>query len=194
MFILAAPLLAITLERALTARRAMGLGLLLWVSSLPWLLASEMRPNLPLARGHIRTIFGVPREQQYLVNQPDLEAPYLRAASDLARLDCHDVALAATEDTWSHPIVAFARLHGLPLRVHYVFVDNETRVLEQRPPTCALLAIDRDSAWTPGPPYSSQLLSWRMPRVTLWLPESQHSLVPDSAAARVPGRDSRGSR
>jgi hypothetical protein len=170
LFILAAPLVAVTLERALPGRRAIGVGLLLWLGSLPWLLASEMRPILPLARGPLWTIFAVPRERQYLVNQPDLEAPYLRVASDLARVGCRDVAVATTEDTWSHPIVAFARLHDVRLRLYYVFVDNETRTLEQRPGTCALLAIDREPGWTPGPPYSDQVLSWRMPRVALWLP------------------------
>jgi hypothetical protein len=170
LFILAAPLLAVTLERAMPGRRALGVGLLLWLGSLPWLLASEMRPLLTLPRWHMRSIFAVPREQQYLVNQPDLEAPYVRAAVDLARLGCHDVALAATEDTWSHPIIAFARMHGVQIRVHYVFVENESRALERRPAACALLEVDREPGWTPGPPYSDQVLRWRMPRVALWLP------------------------
>ena len=178
LFILAAPLVAVTLERVVSGRRALGIGLLLWMGSLPWLLVSEMRPILPLGRGHLRTIFGVPRERQYLVNQPDLEAPYLRVASDLARLGCRDVAVAATEDTWSHPLVAFARLHDVRLRMYYVFVDNETRTLERRPATCALLAIDREPGWTPGPPYSDQVLSWRMPRVALWLPTASTSREP----------------
>jgi hypothetical protein len=170
LFVLAAPLLAVTLERAMPGRRALGVGLLLWLASLPWLFASEMRPLLTLPRWHMKSIFAVPREQQYLVNQPGLEAPYVRAAVDLARLGCHDIALAATEDTWSHPITAFARMHGVPLRVHYVFVENASRALERRPDTCALLEVDREPGWTPGPPYSDQVLSWRMPRVALWLP------------------------
>jgi hypothetical protein len=170
LFILAAPLVAATLERTMPARRIALLGLLLWVGSLPWLLASEMRPLLTLPRSHLLSIFAVPRERQYLVNQRDLEAPYLRAAEDLARRGCREVAVAATEDTWSHPIVAFARMHDLRLRIHYVFVENETRALEERPPACALLEIDRELGWKPGPPYSAQVLAWRMPRVALWLP------------------------
>ena len=176
LFILAAPLLAVTLERAMPPRRALGIGLLVWLGSLPWLLASEMRPLLTLPRWHVRSIFAVPRERQYLVNQPDLEAPYRRAALDIARQGCHDVALAANEDTWSHPIVAFARMHGVQLRVHYVFVENESRALERRPATCALLEVDREPGWTPGPPYSDQVLRWRMPRVALWMPQAAHSL------------------
>jgi hypothetical protein len=170
LFILAAPLVAATLERAMAPRRVLAMGLMLWLGSLPWLLASEMRPLLTLPQWRLKSIFGVPRERQYLVNQRDLEAPYLRAASDIARLGCRDVAVAATEDTWSHPIVAFTRMHGVQLRVHYVFVENETRMLERRPPACALLEIDREPGWTPGAPYSDQVLSWRMPRVALWLP------------------------
>ena len=85
-----------------------------------------------------------------------------------ARLGCH-ARTAATEDTWSHPIIAFARMHGVQLRVHYVFVENESRALERRPATCALLQVlDREPGWTPGPPYSDQVLRWRMPRVALW--------------------------
>jgi hypothetical protein len=170
MFILAGPLLAATLERAMPAPRALRVGLLLWLGSLPWLLASEMRPLLNLPRWHLRSIFSVPRERQYLVNQPDLEAPYLRAATDLARLGCSELAVVGTEDTWSHPILAFARMHGVRLRLHYVFVENETRALEQRLPVCALLEIDQGPDWRPGPPYADYLLSWRMPRVALWLP------------------------
>jgi hypothetical protein len=56
------------------------------------------------------------------------------------------------------------------LRVHYVFVENASRALERRSDTCALLEVDREPGWTPGPPYSDQVLSWRMPRVALWLP------------------------
>jgi hypothetical protein len=172
LFILAAPLVAATLERAMPPRRLALLGLLLWVGSLPWLLASEMRPLLTLPRAHLLSIFTAPRERQYLGNQRDLEAPYLRAAEDLARRGCSEVAVAGTEDTWSHPLVAFTRMQGLPLRIHYVFVDNETRALEERVPVCALLEIDRQPGWTPGPPYSAQVLSWRMPRVALWLPST----------------------
>jgi 4-amino-4-deoxy-L-arabinose transferase-like glycosyltransferase len=63
LFILAAPLLAVTLERAMPGRRALGVGLLLWVGSLPWLFASEMRPLLTLPR-HLRRAARatVPRE------------------------------------------------------------------------------------------------------------------------------------
>jgi len=170
LFVMAAPLVAATLERAVSARLAVLLALLLWLGSLPWLLANEMRPVLTRPRSRLVSIFGVPRERQYLVNQRELEAPYLRAAADLARLGCSELAVAGTEDTWSHPIVAFARLHGLQLRVHYVFVDNETRALEERPPVCGLLEIDREPDWRPGPPYADQVLSWRMPRVALWVP------------------------
>jgi hypothetical protein len=169
-FVMAAPLAAVTLERAVSARLAVLLALLLWLGSLPWLLASEMRPVLTLPRLQMVSIFSQPRERQYFVNQRDLEAPYLRAAAELARRGCRELAVAATEDTWSHPIVAYARLYGVQLRVHYVFVDNETRTLEERPPACGLLAIDREPDWRPGPPYSDQVLSWRMPRVALWVP------------------------
>ncbi len=173
LFILAAPLVAVTLERAMPARLAMGVGLLLWLGSLPWLLASEMRPLLTLPRWHMASILTVPRERQYLVNQPDLEAPYRRAAVDLARLGCHDIALAATEDTWSHPITAFARMHDVHLRLNHVFVENASRALERRLPACALLEVDRQPGWTPGPPYANLVLRWRMPRVALWEPGPQ---------------------
>ncbi len=173
LFILAAPVLAVTLERAVSARHAVLLGLLLWLGSLPWLLANEMRPVLTLPRSRLVSIFGISRERQYLVNQRDLEAPYLRAAADLARLGCSELAVAGTEDTWSHPIAAFARMRGVQLRVHYVFVENETRALEERPPACALLEIDREPDWRPGPPYLELVLSWRMPRVALWLPPTR---------------------
>lgn len=170
LFILMAPAIAVSIERAISARRALGVGLVLWLGSLPWLLGSQMRPVLTLPPWHLKSIFSVPRERQYLVNQRDLEGPYLRAAADLARLGCGDVAVASSEDSWSHPIVAFARLEGVQPRIHYVFVDNETRTLERRPAACALLEIDREPGWTPGPPYSELTLSWRMPRVALWLP------------------------
>ncbi len=170
LFVLAAPLAAATLEHALPARRALAVGVLLWVASLPWLLASEMRPVLALPGSRGRSILSEPRERLYLVNQPDLEAPYLRAAGDVARLGCADVAVAGNEDIWSHPLTAFARSRGIRPGVHYVFVENETRALERRPAACALLEIDREPGWRPGPPYAEYVQSWRAPRVALWLP------------------------
>lgn len=170
-FVLAAPLSGALLSRYAGGWRAVALALLLWVGALPWLVANQMRPLLSLAETRLTyaapSIFAVPRERQYL--EEEASAVYLRVLGDLARENCVDLVLVGGEETRAYPLVAFARARGLDLRLAYVFVQNETGVLETRPRACALFAAEEQPAdWRPEAPYDSLELRWRAGRFALW--------------------------
>ena len=68
-----------------------------------------------------------------------------------------------------YPLVAFARAQELDLRLYYIFVENETRQRETRPPICALFVAEQQAVgWLPGFPYDSFELLWRDGSFALW--------------------------
>ena len=194
-FVLAAPLTGMLLSRYAVGWWGAALALLLWVGALPWLVANQMRPLVSLAQTSLTyaspSIFTVPRERQYL--EEEVSAVYLRVVGDLAREDCADLVLAGGEETRAYPLVPFARARGLDLRLSYVFVKNETVVLEERPRACALFAAEEQPAdWRPGAPYDSLERRWRTGRFALWqAPRPHHqprALTGDSTRAELSPR------
>jgi hypothetical protein len=172
-FILGAPLVATSLQSLLVGWRAGALTLLLWLASLPWLVANNMRPLLPIPETRLTfaagSIFSLPREEQYF-SQATARA-YWRVIDDLAQSGCTDLGLVGDENTRVYPLVPFARTRRLDLRLYYVFVKNETRELETTPPICALFVAELQPAgWQPGPPYQSSELRWSEGRFALWQP------------------------
>lgn len=170
-FVLAAPLVAITLQPLGRGWRAGALAILLWTASLPWLIANNMRPLVALPETRLsfasQSIFRRPREQQYLDDAT--AAVYWRVLRDLARAGCTDLGLVGREDTRVYPLVPFARAQELDLRLHYLFVANETRQPQTRPRVCALfVAEQQEVGWLPGFPYDSFELLWRDGRFALW--------------------------
>jgi hypothetical protein len=177
-FILAAPLIGVVLEPYLTRPRAIVVGVLLSVAALPWVLANQMRPILPLPETRFTyaapSIFAVPRTEQYF--GADITMIYRRVIDELAVAGCSDLGIVGDEETRAYPLTPLARSRGLDLRVHYVFVRNATAALEQRPPLCALLvAEDQPAGWRPGTPYDALELEWTAGRFELWRPPQGQS-------------------
>jgi hypothetical protein len=172
-FILAAPLVATTLQSLLIGRRAAALTVILWLASLPWLLANNMRPLLSIPKTRLTfaagSIFRVPREDQYF-GQATARL-YWRVVDDLAQSGCSEVGLVGDENTRVYPLVPFARARGLDLRLYYVFLKNETRELETHPPLCALfVAEEQPAGWQPGFPYQRFELRWSAGKFAVWAP------------------------
>lgn len=170
LFVLAGPIVAAALGPVLSDGRRALLGVALWISAVPWLIANETRPLMPIrALTQAGSILEVPRERQYFIEDPGIEAAYGRVLADLVRTGCRIVGVAGGEKTGVYPLMPLARARGLQLELHYVEVENETRVLEVRPPICALLVEEHPADWRPGPPYDGLSLAWRDERVALWL-------------------------
>ena len=170
-FILAAPLLGALLQPLTPGWRSPALAACLWVGSLPWLIANQMRPLVNLPETSLTyaspSVLTVPRNQQYFGKE--IADVYLRVIGDLARAGCNDLALVGGEETRVYPLFPFARAQGLDLRLHYVFVQNETRNLEEDPRACALfVAEEQPAGWRPGPPYGALELRWSVERFALW--------------------------
>jgi hypothetical protein len=170
LFVLAAPLVAAVLGRSLPARATAGLGLTLWCLSLPWLLVNESRPLVSLKALTVTPgILETPRERQYFVEDLEIEQPYRRVVEALTRRRCARLGVAGVEKTGIYPLVPLTRQRGTHLELWYIGVPNETRVLEERPQVCAILADGQAPDWRPPPPYETMRLAWRTERVALWL-------------------------
>jgi len=170
-FILAAPLLGTLLQPLTPGWRSPALAACLWVASLPWLIANQMRPLVNLPETSLTyaspSVLTVPRNQQYFGKE--IADVYLRVIRDLARAGCNDLALVGGEETRVYPLFPLARAQGLDLRLNYVFVQNETRNLEERPRSCALfVAEEQPAGWRPGSPYAALELRWSVGRFALW--------------------------
>jgi hypothetical protein len=171
LFILAMPLVAVTIESITTARQRLGLGLLLWVAAVPWLVANRTRPLVTISQWGSRSIFTTRRERQYFADHPGLWRPYVLAVKDLVRVDCTVLGVSSDEQAWTYPLLPMTRARGLDLRVQFAFVENETREFGGKdPPPCALLAVYRPPDWRPPAPYDQWRLVWRESRVSFWLP------------------------
>jgi hypothetical protein len=194
LFVLAGPLVAVTLGAVLSNRLKTVLGLTLWAASLPWLLANETRPLVP-----IRTftqspgIFQTSRAHQYFTEDPGIEKSYRRVVADLVAAGCRRLGVAGGEKTGVYPLVQLARARGITLALEYVSVENETRILEDTVPACALLVEEHPADWQPTSPYEPFTLRWRDDRVGLWLAAGRPPPPPrPTGPARSPGSDSAG--
>jgi hypothetical protein len=171
LFILAMPLVAIAVTSITTARQRFGLGLLLWVAALPWLVANRTRPLVTVSRWGNASIWTTPRERQYFADHPSFWRPYALAMNDLGRVGCTVLGVSSDEDAWTYPLLPMARSRGVDLRVQFAFVENETREFGGKDsPPCALLAVYRPPDWRPPAQYQTWRLVWRESRVGLWLP------------------------
>ncbi|MGH2373610.1 MAG: ArnT family glycosyltransferase [Gemmatimonadales bacterium] len=186
LFLLAGPLVAVALGPMLTGNRKAFLGLALWVAALPWLVANESRPLLRIrALTQTPSILATPRAHQYFVEDAGIEAPYRRVVADLVRTGCDTLGVAGGEKTGVYPLVPLARAHGLRLKLIYVNVDNETRILEEHPRICALLVEEHGADWRPEPPYDALKLAWRDERVAFWV-DGAYSTVSGTGAGQQP--------
>jgi hypothetical protein len=181
LFLLAAPLVGTLLQPFTVGWRTPALALFFWLASVPWLVANQMRPLVTLPETRLTysspSIFTVPRERQYFGE--DVTAVYLRVVRDLARTGCIDLGLVGGEETRVYPLFPFARARGLDLRLYYVFVQNETRELEEHPRLCALFVTEEQPVgWQPGLPYDTLELQWSDGRFTLWQPPHHVRPVP----------------
>ena len=170
-FLLAAPLAGTLLQRFAVGWRAWVLSGVFWLAALPWLVANQMRPLVSLPDTRLTYaapgVFSTEREQQYFGK--DITRVYERVLDDLAQRGCSDLGLVGGEETRAYPLFPFARSRGLDLRLHYLFVKNQTRDLEERPDICALfVAEEQPEGWRPAPPYDSLELQWREGRFALW--------------------------
>ena len=99
LFALLAPFVGLVAAKALDRRIALGIGMLLLLCSLPWLLEGQPRS---VTGPH--SVFTTSRTDQYFANAPALKQPFLRAVRELADRNCGDVGLYTDTTTFEYPL------------------------------------------------------------------------------------------
>lgn len=170
LFVLGAPICGLALERRASAAARTAVLALLVASMLPTLL---WRPEHPLLGE--RSIFRVPRAEQYFAVHPELAAPYAEAVRVVAATGCRRVGIAGNPDSWEYPL--WRLLPGAAegtTRLEYVAVRNPSRRYASEPRfaafhPCAVVAIGEQ--WVPRIRRASGFrLAWRGQRISVLLP------------------------
>jgi hypothetical protein len=186
LFILWSAAIATALSEPIFARARTYIIVLLVVTSQYALFYNEIRPLIGA-----RSIFTVPRLEQYFQNKPDLQAPYTYAATLAQDKRCTKIGLWLEPDTWEFPLWILLNNGGIDgLRIEHVRVSNESagaslqREMSNFVP-CALVSVERTerpSQITEGDrPYSkiwssSVSVSGRMDtKVAVYQLEKDHS-------------------
>ncbi|MCU0608520.1 MAG: glycosyltransferase family 39 protein [Chitinispirillaceae bacterium] len=117
LFMLAAPLCATVLSKALPDRLVRFLMILLLAGGLPWLVLNKSRPII----GHT-SVLTTPRTDQCFVNQPGLGHAYRQIATELALWKPASIGLAWNEDGWEYPLWVLLK----NTRIEHVLVDNRS--------------------------------------------------------------------
>lgn len=140
LFVLAAPLVALTAERVLPTRGLDALAAVLFVLAVPWLVRNSSHRLVGPSN-----LFTTPRESFYFINDPSREKATRRAATFLRSEGCRTVALTAHEDSWEYPLHLLA---GPEIRFVHAGVTNPTGRLPAEPGSeaancsCDLAAIE----------------------------------------------------
>jgi hypothetical protein len=103
-FVLFAPLVGIILEQIPLQKIANIIALLLIIASLPWVLQNKFRPIVAEAN-----IFNLSRIEQYFINRPQLQKPYVKATNAILATECQNIGLSLGDGTsvgneyWEYP-------------------------------------------------------------------------------------------
>ena len=97
-----------------------------------------------------QNIFNTSRISQYFVNQPDLEQPYIEAASVLNKLQCSNVGTVIAGD-WEYPIWVLLQNNQIKnYRIESVNVTNKSSIKYHIHPyndfyPCAVISVNSAS-------------------------------------------------
>ena len=122
LFVLWAAAIATTLSGTVLARARTYVIVLLIVTSQFALFYNEARPLVGA-----RSIFTVPRLEQYFRNRPDHQAPYTYAATLVQDKRCAEIGLWLEGNTYEYPLWILLNVVGADrVRVEHVRVSNES--------------------------------------------------------------------
>jgi hypothetical protein len=148
LFVLASPLVAVTLQERARGAVVLGVVGVLVGAAIPDLVRNETRPLVGI--GPEGTVLGTPRLVQLLKRHTDLRDDYMGAAEFVGRLGCADVGLVIGDIDLEYPWwVLLHEAVGQPPRIEHVNVKNVSAVTETRKPfvdfaPCAVIVMDAD--------------------------------------------------
>lgn len=94
----------------------------LCVSASFWMFASDLRPVFGP-----RSVFTVPRNDQYFAARPELRGPYLDAVRFVRSRDPSVVGLVQSPDSWEYPLWVLLNDSGDRVRLRSLAVTNDSK-------------------------------------------------------------------
>jgi Dolichyl-phosphate-mannose-protein mannosyltransferase len=146
-FVLFAPLVGVVLSKIPLQKIANTLAIGLIIASLPWVLNNKFRPLAAEAN-----IFNVSRIEQYFINRPYLQAPYLEVAKFIESTQCQNIGLSLGDGTsvgneyWEYPLWVLLKNNQSRMRLENIAAENISLSKTQTYPyknftPCAIIAI-----------------------------------------------------
>ena len=140
LFILFAPYVVFVLFQILDRRVITVFCVLLFLSSLPWLIRNQSRRIISSKR----TIFNIPRENQYFENRLELIGPFKEAVEYIKKQNCKDIGLLLGADSWEYPYWVLLKAQNKGIAIQHVDVNNISAKYENKNFSPCLLISDSE--------------------------------------------------
>lgn len=146
-FMFYAPVVGIILSHIPVQKLANAIAILLIVASLPWVLQNKFRPIAAEAN-----IFNLSRIEQYFINRPQLQEPYVQAANTILSTECKNIGLSLGEGTsvgneyWEYPFWVLLKNDRPEIYLENVNAQNISLSKAEQYPhknfiPCAIIAV-----------------------------------------------------
>ncbi len=121
LFIMFSPFVAVVINK-ISEKAAVGVAFILLISAMPWVFMNQSRPLLGK-----RSIFIIPRIEQYFANRPSLKDPYLEKCGYLRSIGCYSIGIHTGPDTWEYPLwIIMRQNHAGNVRIEHIYVKNDS--------------------------------------------------------------------
>lgn len=146
-FVFFAPVVGFVLSQIPLAKFVNAIALLLIVASLPWVFQNEFRP---IAADN--NIFNLSRIEQYFINRPQLQEPYVQATNTILASECRNIGLSLGDGTsvgneyWEYPFwVLFQnsqpQIHMENVKAQNISLSKTTKYPHKNFVPCAIIAV-----------------------------------------------------
>ncbi|NTV29403.1 MAG: hypothetical protein HGA80_04910 [Candidatus Omnitrophica bacterium] len=126
LFILGAPVIAVVLDRTGSSRRWLVITTAaLLLAAVPWLIHNKMRPLVG-----IRTVFNTTRTEQYFLDRPYMQTPFVAVTDAVKASGCRRVGLIINDDEWEYPYWTLLKTGAQPPEIRHLNVANPSKIYE----------------------------------------------------------------
>ncbi len=121
LFIMFSPFVAVVINK-ISEKAAVSLAFILLITAMPWVFMNQSRPLLGK-----RSIFMVPRIEQYFANRPSLKEPYIEKCGYLQSIGCYSIGIHTGPDTWEYPLwIIMMQNHTGNIHIEHIYVNNDS--------------------------------------------------------------------
>ena len=186
LFMLSAPLIAALCERLCSCYRqvVVGLALMLFASSIPFLILNKTRPFAPLTEGAM--ISQDDRVRSYFINHGEIYADYQAAAKIILASGAEEVGLCLQYDDYEYPLWVLAgrsARRGTPRFRHIGVVDLSAATETPNRPLPGLVVSTK--RYDGGSLHGKNLIRGREREVLDPCLPGEHTLLFDSVTLRI---------